>query len=415
MRKQSVCRKWRLPDPAHLIAFTRSLENCTSLCAVSVATAQLGGRRHSSMGSMVWAQDLPRPHNHQRPSEHPSMNPPSQPDLDCPSRIIVVGTSWGGVYALRDLVRLLPVDFAAPLIIVTHIGANRSVLPRLLSESGPLKAAHVVDGERLVPGRIYVAPPDLHVLVDGAVIRLNRGPKEHHTRPAIDPLFRSAALTRATDVIGVILTGMLDDGTAGLQAIKQYGGVAVVQDPKEASAPSMPASALKYVAVDHCVPIAAMAGLLTALAQNPSPATLNVAPQTTAFEEQDVFLGKGDAMTSFEAIGRPSGFVCPDCSGSLSEITASQPRRYRCHTGHAFTIRTLENAQCETVDMALWTALRSLQENYALLERMAAAARLDEDIETALRLANRAEAVGKTIASLRPLLEEVALSPEPSA
>jgi two-component system chemotaxis response regulator CheB len=273
-----------------------------------------------------------------------------------------------------------------------------------------LKAAHVVDGERLLPGRIYVAPPDLHVLIDGPVIRLNHGPKEHHTRPAIDPLFRSAALSRAADVIGVILTGMLDDGTAGLQAVKQYGGIAVVQDPKEASAPSMPASALKYVAVDYCVSVAAMAGLLTALARNTLPEAPPVAQQTAASMEQAVFLGGDDAMTSFEAIGRPSGFVCPDCNGSLSEITDSQPRRYRCHTGHAFTIRTLENAQKETVDLALWSALRSLQENHALLDRMATAARNDRDVDEALRLETRAHAVNKTIEALRPLLEEVALA-----
>ena len=177
-------------------------------------------------------------------------------------KIVVIGASMGGVPALRTLVSSLPEDFPAPLLVVLHIGNFPSILPELLAARCPLTAAHAVDGEKLEPGRIYIAPPDQHMVVDGRTVRLNRGPKEHHSRPAIDPLFVSAALSHGPGVIGVILTGMLDDGTSGLQAIKRCGGVAIVQDPKEAEAPSMPLSALRHVRVDHCAPVADIAALL---------------------------------------------------------------------------------------------------------------------------------------------------------
>src|ERR1700712_180297 len=151
------------------------------------------------------------------------------------SKIIVIGASAGGVSALQELVAILPADLAAPVLVVLHIGAHPSTLPELLSARGPLAAQHGQDGEVLEGGRIYIAPPDHHMLLVGDRLGLNRGPKEHHARPAIDPLFLSAALSRGTDVIGVILTGMLDDGTFGLQAIKACGGAAVVQDPREAA------------------------------------------------------------------------------------------------------------------------------------------------------------------------------------
>lgn len=284
-------------------------------------------------------------------------------------RVIVVGASAGGVQALQTLVTGLPADFDAALLVVLHVGNHRSVLPELLARRGPLKVSHAVDGEPFVAGHIHVAPPDRHLLVDGHRLRLSAGPKEHHARPAIDPLFVSAALELGPRVIGVVLTGRLDDGTAGLQAVKACGGVAVVQSPDDAAEPSMPTSVLKYVAVDHCVALAEMAGLLTALVSTGAASAALGRPELPA-HELALILSKGDPMEHLKAIAAPSPFVCPDCKGGLWQISGAQPPRYRCHTGHAYTLRTLQHMQGEATDEALWGALRALQERQMLLQAL---------------------------------------------
>jgi len=286
-----------------------------------------------------------------------------------PPRLVVIGASAGGVNALRTLVSGLPPAFPAALVIVLHIGSHESIMPAILSSSGRLKAAHATDGELLVPGKIHVAPPDHHLLIEGQRLRLSRGPKEHHTRPAIDPLFRSAAMTMGPAVVGVLLTGRLDDGTAGLQAIKAQGGIAVVQEPSDATEPSMPASALNYAQIDHCVPLASMADLLTRLVNTEVGPSALAAPEPAAHEHA-LSLSQGDPMEHLSAIASPSPFVCPDCKGGLWEIRDTQPHRYRCHTGHAYTLRTLYHAQGEETDGALWGALRALQEKELLLRAL---------------------------------------------
>jgi two-component system chemotaxis response regulator CheB len=185
--------------------------------------------------------------------------------------IVVIGTSAGGVHALRMLAAALPADFAASVCVVQHIGAHHSVLPALLEAVGPLPAAHPVMGEKLRPGRILLAPPDHHLMLQGDTVLLTRGPKEHHARPAVDPLFRSAALSFGPRVIGVLLTGALDDGSAGLQAIKQCGGLVVVQDPADAEDSGMSGAALQVVVADHCVPLERIAPLLVELVQQAAP------------------------------------------------------------------------------------------------------------------------------------------------
>ena len=179
--------------------------------------------------------------------------------------IVVIGASVGGVEAIGFLASALPPDFAAAVLVVLHIGAHKSVLPRLLSQRGPLPACHPGDGDPIRPGRIYVAPPDHHLLVEPGRVRLARGPRENWVRPAVDPLFRSAAQAYGPGVVGVVLTGGLNDGTAGLFEIKRCGGVAVVQDPDDAVSPGMPQSALRHVAVDHRLPLAAIPALLAEL------------------------------------------------------------------------------------------------------------------------------------------------------
>lgn len=184
--------------------------------------------------------------------------------------IIVMGASAGGVKAIFALAATLPRDFPAPILFVQHIGAHRSELSRLVSARGPNPAVTAADGDVPRPGTIYIAPPDQHMVLDGHVILLSRGPKENHARPAIDPLFRSAALSCGPRAIGVVLTGMLDDGSAGLRAIKDCGGTAVVQDPVDADVPDMPKNALACVEADHVVPLSALGPLLYELARRRS-------------------------------------------------------------------------------------------------------------------------------------------------
>ena len=286
--------------------------------------------------------------------------------------IVVLGASAGGVNALLALCGLLPAHFPAALLIVLHVGNNPSVLPMLLSSRGHHRAVHGEDGLAIEAGTIYVAPPDQHMLVEDGVIRLSRGAKEHHTRPAVDPLFRSAALAYGGRVIGVVLTGRLDDGTAGLQAIKDCGGLAVVQDPADAEYPAMPQSALQSVEIDRCVPLASMASTLMQLLEEP---ITRAAPDPQASRrlarETAVSDGKGNAIENLRALGAPSTFTCPDCDGVLWEITDLQPPRYRCHTGHAFSLRSLVEGQTVTTEGAIWGAVRALQSHEEALRRLA--------------------------------------------
>ncbi|HLM53305.1 MAG TPA: chemotaxis protein CheB [Pseudoxanthomonas sp.] len=321
-------------------------------------------------------------------------------------KVVVMGASLGGVEALLWLAAHMPADFPAPLVVVLHIGMQRSAMPELLSASGPLPAHHAMDGDCMKPGHIYFGPSDRHVLVEGPILRLCSGPKEHHTRPAVDPLFRSAALSRGRDVIGVVLTGMLDDGTAGLQAIKACGGTAVVQDPADAAAPSMPLSALRHVEVDHCRPLAGMPALLDALvAQAHDSAGPHAGDAALPRHEHKLFLMEGHPMDHLPHIAVPSTFACPDCHGSLWELSGTTPLRYRCHTGHAFTLRSLVHAQCQGTDEAVWSAVRAMQERQLLMERTAAEALRMGDSEAADRARIDAHRFARIAQAMQELLE----------
>jgi two-component system, chemotaxis family, protein-glutamate methylesterase/glutaminase len=324
-------------------------------------------------------------------------------------RLIVIGASLGGVAALKQFCSGLPRNFKAPICVVLHTGAQKSMLPDILNAAGPLRAMHAVDGAALEMGRIYIAPPDHHMRVDGNSLRLARGPKEHHSRPAIDPLFRSAALSWQRRVIGVVLTGLLEDGTPGMQAIKACGGTAIVQDPVEAMAPSMPLSVVRHVDVDHCVRLSELAPLLCSLLETASvdESQRETSMPSPTLHEEAISLGLGNAMEHLRAIGSPSTFTCPDCHGSLWEVAGTSPRRFRCHTGHAFTFETLRETQSQATDEALWSSIRALQEKRELslqAEQLAIAA---ADLVTAA--VRRAEAARLQLAidSLRQLVEGV--------
>jgi two-component system, chemotaxis family, protein-glutamate methylesterase/glutaminase len=289
-------------------------------------------------------------------------------------RIVVIGASAGGVEALIEIVRGLPPDFPAPVCVVIHIPPTApTLLPDILTREGILPAVEGIDGEPHKAGTIYIAPPDRHLLVmRNGTLRASRGPRENRHRPAIDPLFRSAAAALGPGVVGVILTGALDDGTAGLLAVKQQGGIAIVQDPQTAVYQSMPRSALDHVEVDHVVPLQDIARVLTMVLQAPIPAaTHHHRPHPDIHMEVRMAEMDPDAMQEDERPGHPSPFSCPDCGGVLWEIGDETLTRYRCRVGHAFSPESMLGAQAEKLEEALWTAAKTLEESARLSKRLA--------------------------------------------
>ncbi|MDQ6882159.1 MAG: chemotaxis protein CheB, partial [Pseudomonadota bacterium] len=266
---------------------------------------------------------------------------------------------------------------------------------------------HPTDGEEIRPGVIYVAPPDQHMLFTPRCVELMRGPRENHARPSVDPLFRSAAVHWRDRAIGVVLTGDLDDGTAGLAAIKACGGTAIVQDPDSAFQPSMPASALANVAVDHCLPLGAIAAVLARQVAH-SGSIAHFVPERL-LREKAVFEGV-DPIENLAAVARPSTLMCPDCGGSLWELNEERPLRYRCHTGHAFTARTLESLQSQVTEHAMWSSVRSLKERELLLRRLAAVSRATGDEHQAHAGEAEAERLASQIKTMIQLIEGEAAS-----
>jgi two-component system chemotaxis response regulator CheB len=310
--------------------------------------------------------------------------------------IIVIGASAGGIDALKALVGLLPRDFRASVFIVLHVAPySLGILPEILERAGPLPAANAKDWERIEPGRIYVAPPDFHLLVEQpGHVRLTRGPRENRFRPAVDPLFRSAARAYGPRVVGVVLTGWLDDGTAGLWAVKERGGTAVVQHPDDAFAPSMPLNAIKHVEVDHIVPVEEIAPLLVRLASAPA----GEGGEHLVSEEMETevkIAGEKSALESgIMGWGEPSVYACPDCHGVLLQLKEGGHMRFRCHTGHAYSVDSLLAEFGEKSEESLWSAIRALEESVLLMRELAR--HYDEhhhgsDAETLLRKAQESQ------------------------
>jgi two-component system chemotaxis response regulator CheB len=283
-------------------------------------------------------------------------------------RLIVIGASLGGVEALRTITAQLPADFPAALLVVLHVGTHKSELPWLLNRDGPLLAIHPENGEPITPGRIYVAPPDHHMVVGPGRVYLTRGPRENWARPAIDPLFRTAARSYGPAVIGVILTGRLNDGTAGLHEIKQQGGTAIVQDPADATAPSMPLSALRHVPVDHCLPLTGIPRLLARLAAE-SPAEISTTER------------KIQKMSETYTLDQPFALTCPECGGALRRSELGTLTRYRCHIGHVVTSEVMAVAQFVTFEKTLDAALRLLNERVEFCRQMSQKAQAAGQIE----------------------------------
>ncbi|GAB4044221.1 chemotaxis protein CheB [Spirosoma jeollabukense] len=286
--------------------------------------------------------------------------------------IVVIGASAGGVYALKELVASLPKDFQASIFIVLHVSPHSpSFLPDILNHSGPILAAHPKDGEPIHTGRIYVAPPDHHMLVEYDQVIVKKGPKENRFRPSIDALFRSAAYTYGPRVIGIVLTGMLNDGTSGMWSVKRLGGLGIIQEPKEAMYPSMPDNVLEYVDVDYIVSVSEMAELLQKLIQETVPDKPQLAPEEDKRMEVEVNIAAQD--NAFEMgvleLGELTPLTCPECHGALISLKEGKLIRYRCHTGHAFTASSLLAEVGKSVEESFWKGIRSLEETVILLEQ----------------------------------------------
>jgi two-component system, chemotaxis family, protein-glutamate methylesterase/glutaminase len=284
-----------------------------------------------------------------------------------PAELVVIGASAGGVEALTSLVKRLPGDMPAALAVVLHIApGGPSVLPDILDRAGPLSVVAAHDGARLEEGRVYVAIPDHHLVIEDGAIRLERGPRENGHRPAVDPLFRTAAEAYGDRVTAVVLSGARDDGTLGALAVRAAGGRVLAQDPGEALYPGMPASVIKHVGADAVARLTSLADLI-AEGRRPFP------------EAPAVNAGNGGATgPSIEGHrhtpGEPdaSGFSCPECGGALYADRARGIERFTCHVGHAYSAQSLVDEHTRGLESALWSAIRRLDERAALLRRLAA-------------------------------------------
>ena len=300
----------------------------------------------------------------------PAAAPDEAPASSAHLPIVVIGASAGGVSAIRQLVAALPADYAGAIFFVIHLSAESpTVLPEILQRMGPLPVAWAEDGMPIERGRIVVAPRDCHMLLEADRVTVVRGPRENRHRPAIDPLFRSAAWAFGPRVIGVVLTGSLDDGTAGLWAIKSCGGTTVVQDPGDAQYPDMPSNALMHNRIDHRVTLAQMAPLLVDLARQPLRTAGGSRPQRLKDEVEYAKMNRD--ISDMDSVGTLSAFTCPSCRGALWELEENGHLRYRCHTGHAYTHASLLIDQNNAIEEAMYMALRAVEEKATALRRLA--------------------------------------------
>ena len=296
--------------------------------------------------------------------------------------MIVIGASAGGVEALQQVVADLTPDLPAALFVTTHLSPRSvSFLPEILSRSGPLPASHPMNGSPIRTGHIYVAPPDRHLLVHQDRIELSMGPKENRHRPAVNALFRSAAIAYGPRVVGVVLTGALDDGTAGLWDIKQRGGKAIVQDPKDARYPDMPRHALEQVPIDHVTTLRGLAPLLT-----------DIVGQPVLIEAHT----KGEPMTDV----RRTALTCPDCRGPISEVRQGPITEYACRVGHRYSPVTFLAAYEETRERALWATVVALEEGAEVAQELAA----HSTSEVQRLLEQEAKSNGRVAGKIRELL-----------
>jgi two-component system, chemotaxis family, protein-glutamate methylesterase/glutaminase len=321
--------------------------------------------------------------------------------------IVVVGASAGGIQALLEVTRGLPADFPGTVFVVVHTTPHSpSVLPNLLERAGRLPAHHARHGESITTGRIYVAPPDCHLLVRAGYVELAHGPRENHARPAVDPLFRSASRAYGSRVTGVILSGALGDGTAGLLSIKSRGGVAIVQDPDEAMVEGMPRSALRLVEVDRVLKAADIAPALVRFASEPitprGVPAMSDEDRAIATIRDDILEQASDRRDNELTL-----FTCPDCGGTLWQVDEGPLLRFHCHVGHVFGPEALLGLKSEELEAALWTCVRLLTEKATLTRQLAARTMSNGDGHRVARIEEQAQLDERHARAVRELLESM--------
>jgi len=288
--------------------------------------------------------------------------------------IIVVGASAGGIDALKKLIQGLPKDFPASIFVVQHLSPHReSTLPDILQRVSKLPVSSPDHQKKIQQGHIYIAPPDKHLVLENSHMNLVHGPKENHSRPSVDVLFRSAALQYGPRVIGIVLSGSLGDGASGLHAIKSAGGIAIVQDPEDAIYPSMPLSAALQVSVDALLPLEKIPEELTKLIRQPvnSMKSKKNSKKKLAKKELEILELKEEALNKEGEYGVPSVYSCPDCRGVLWEIKDGDLVRFRCRTGHGYLPEILSERQADNIESTLWAAMTALEEKSSLSMRLA--------------------------------------------
>jgi two-component system, chemotaxis family, protein-glutamate methylesterase/glutaminase len=330
--------------------------------------------------------------------------------------IIVIGASAGGLNLFRQILAGLPDDFNASIFIVWHMSPEgKSLLPELLASVTSIPVATAVDKEPIVSGRIYIAPQDCHMILELNVVRVTHGPKENLFRPAIDPLFRSAASIFGTRVIGVILSGGLDDGSSGLYSIKRMGGMAIVQDPATAENSAMPLNASRITEPDYMVNVREIPGLLAKLsAETVEPLTSTAMNEKEKMDlEVRVAAGNSPLKQGLTYFDNYSPYTCPECKGTLSEVKEGKIVRFRCHTGHAFSALSLLSALDKNIEGSLWTTVRAMEESFFLLRQMADQMTIENNTEMATVYFEKAKKMEARKEHLRKIvLRNTPVSPE---
>lgn len=317
-------------------------------------------------------------------------------DLGFPA--VVIGGSAGALDPLRKFVSELPAEFPGAVFVANHVPPDSvSALPHLLARAGALFATHAIDRAPIAPGRIIVAPPDHHLMIEDGVMRVSQGPMENNQRPSIDVLFRSAAMNFKSATCGILLSGTLDDGSAGIVSIHEAGGATFVQDPDDAQFPDMPANAMATGAVDGAYPADRLYEAVHTWFEHPARA-LQIAAALP--DERDA--------------GQPSVFTCPDCGGTLWELEDRGVLRFRCRTGHAYNPASMLAAYDEKLESVLWASIRALQERRDLLRRMARRALQNAQQTTRRRYEQQALEVEADIERLHAVLASFTAATSPA-
>ena len=311
-------------------------------------------------------------------------------------RIVVVGASAGGLEAIIAMVEQLPADLGAAVFIVQHIPAyTRSSIDQVIQNHTALRVTKPVDGASIEPNTIYVARADRHLMVEPGRVVVSKGPRENRFRPAVDALFRSAAHAYRHRVVGVVLSGALNDGSSGSWTIKRFGGTVIVQDPEEAMFSDMPRETMQYTEVDHVLPAVRIGRILTDICREQIDTPGQHTTDNARLLEMEIELAKGKNGVEMGILnlGTPSSLACPECHGVLAKFEEGRLVRFRCHTGHAHTVESLLASVRENVEKSMWEVMRGMEESKILLDTLAEQMENSQNYSMAETYRERAEEV----------------------